>query len=54
MNDLESIVGGYGDLSYFVYKRTYARMKEDGSSEEFWETCQRVVDALSDDKQEED
>lgn len=26
---------GFGDLSYFVYKRTYARIKEDGSQEEF-------------------
>lgn len=37
---------GYGDLSYFVYKRTYARMRDDGSSEEFWETCQRVVEGV--------
>jgi adenosylcobalamin-dependent ribonucleoside-triphosphate reductase len=35
---------GYGDLSYFVYKRTYARTKEDGSQEEFFDTCKRVVE----------
>ena len=35
---------GYNGLGYFVYKRTYARTKEDGNSEEFWETCQRVVE----------
>lgn len=37
---------GFGDLSYFVYKRTYARQKSDGSSEEFWETCRRVVEGV--------
>ena len=35
---------GFGDLSYFVYKRTYARTLEDGTQEEFWQTCQRVVE----------
>lgn len=37
---------GYGDLSYFVYKRTYAREKENGQQEEYWETCQRVVEGV--------
>lgn len=35
---------GFGDLSYFVYKRTYARIKEDGSQEEFFDTVKRVVE----------
>jgi adenosylcobalamin-dependent ribonucleoside-triphosphate reductase len=28
----------------FTYKRTYSRTKPDGTSEEFWETVQRVVE----------
>lgn len=34
----------WGPLGYVVYKRTYSRVKEDGSTEEFWETCKRVVE----------
>lgn len=34
---------GFGDLSYFIYKRTYARIKEDGTQEEFVDTLERVV-----------
>ncbi len=37
---------GFGDLSYFVYKRTYAREKENGQQEEYWETCRRVVEGV--------
>lgn len=37
---------GFQDLSYVVYKRSYARQKEDGSQEEFWETTQRVVEGV--------
>lgn len=37
---------GYSGLGYVVYKRTYARTKPDGSVEEFWETCQRVVEGV--------
>jgi len=37
---------GYGDLSYVTYKRTYAKRKDDGSQEEFWETCQRVIESI--------
>ena len=36
----------WGALGYITYKRTYARPKDDGSSEEFWETCQRVVEGV--------
>lgn len=35
---------GFGGLSYFTYKRTYSRQRPDGTSEEFWQTCQRVVE----------
>jgi adenosylcobalamin-dependent ribonucleoside-triphosphate reductase len=37
---------GFGDLSYFVFKRTYARKKPNGTQEEYWETCQRVVEGV--------
>ena len=37
---------GFGGLGYFVYKRTYARTKEEGGTEEFWETCKRVVEGV--------
>lgn len=36
----------WGPLGYVVYKRTYSRQKEDGTLEEFWETCQRVVEGV--------
>lgn len=34
----------WGPLGYITYKRTYSRMKEDGTKEEFWETVRRVVE----------
>ena len=37
---------GFGDLSYFVYKRTYARIKPDNTQEEYWETCRRVTEGV--------
>lgn len=38
---------GYGALSYFTYKRTYARNVEgENRTEEFWETLQRVVEGV--------
>lgn len=37
---------GFDGLGYVVYKRTYSRKKDDGTSEEFWETCQRVVEGV--------
>jgi adenosylcobalamin-dependent ribonucleoside-triphosphate reductase len=36
----------WGPLGYFVYKRTYARTLEDGTTEEFWQTCSRVVEGV--------
>ena len=35
---------GYNGLGEFVFKRTYARNLPDGTSEEFWQTVQRVVE----------
>ena len=37
---------GFGDLSYFTYKRTYARLREDGIQEEYFDTCQRVTEGV--------
>ncbi|MHA1793257.1 MAG: fused protease/ribonucleoside-triphosphate reductase [Promethearchaeota archaeon] len=34
----------WGPLGYITYKRTYSRIKEDGTKEEFWETIRRVVE----------
>jgi ribonucleoside-triphosphate reductase len=34
----------WGPVGYITYKRTYARVKDDGTTEEFWETCKRVVE----------
>jgi len=34
----------WGPVGYVTYKRTYSRTKDDGTSEEFWETCRRVVE----------
>jgi adenosylcobalamin-dependent ribonucleoside-triphosphate reductase len=34
---------GFNALGEIVYKRTYSRIKDDGKSEEWWETVERVV-----------
>lgn len=36
----------WGPIGYFTYKRTYARPLPDGGTEEFWQTCQRVVEGV--------
>jgi len=36
----------WGPLGYITYKRTYAGDKPDGTTEEFWETCQRVIEGM--------
>jgi ribonucleoside-triphosphate reductase len=36
----------WGPLGYFTYKRTYARPIESGGTEEFWQTCLRVVNGV--------
>lgn len=35
---------GFDGMGYFVYKRTYSRVKPDGSNEEWFETVRRVVE----------
>lgn len=35
---------GYDALSYFTFKRTYARNLPNGGTEEYWQTLQRVVE----------
>ena len=34
---------GYNGLGEIVYKRTYSRVKEDGTNEEWWETIARCI-----------
>lgn len=34
---------GFNGLGYIVYKRTYARQKDDGTTEEWYETVQRCI-----------
>lgn len=36
----------WGPLGWVVYLRTYALEKPDGFMEEYWETCQRVVEGV--------
>ena len=36
----------WGPVGYFTYKRTYARNLPDGNTEEFWQTCKRVVEGV--------
>lgn len=36
----------WGPMGYVIYKRTYARRKDDGVLEEWWETCERVCNGL--------
>lgn len=35
---------GFNGLGYIVYKRTYARPKADGTTEEWWETVARCIE----------
>lgn len=35
---------GFGTLSYFTYKRTYSRLRDDGTQEEFFDTIKRCVE----------
>jgi len=44
--EFRTVPWGYGALSYFTFKRTYARPltdDPDGPTEEWWQTCRRVV-----------
>jgi adenosylcobalamin-dependent ribonucleoside-triphosphate reductase len=36
----------WGPIGYVTFKRTYARIAEHGLTEEFWETCARVVEGV--------
>jgi hypothetical protein len=36
----------WGSIGYVTFKRTYARPLDDGSTEEYWQTCQRVVEGV--------
>ena len=36
----------WGEVGYIVYKRTYARPLENGETEEWWQTVQRVVEGV--------
>ena len=36
----------WGPIGYFTYKRTYARELETNKTEEFWQTCKRVVEGV--------
>jgi len=35
---------GFNGLGWLVYARTYSRLKDDGSNEQWWETIKRVVE----------
>lgn len=37
----------WGPVGYLVYKRTYARKKSDGTTEEWYETVERCVNAIN-------
>lgn len=36
----------WGPVGYIVFKRTYSRVRSDGTSEEWHETCERVVNGV--------
>jgi hypothetical protein len=36
----------WGPLGYLVYMRSYSRVLENGNHEEYWQTCQRVVEGV--------
>jgi len=35
---------GFNEMGYFIYMRTYSRIKNDGTNERWWETVKRVVE----------
>jgi ribonucleotide reductase alpha subunit len=39
---------GFNGLGYVVFKRTYARIKPDGNTEEWWETIARCIQGAQD------
>ena len=36
----------WGPVGYFTFKRTYARPLEEGGTEEYWQSCRRVVEGV--------
>lgn len=44
LNHYKEVSPDFGPLGYITYKRTYSRIKDDGTGEEFWETIKRVVE----------
>lgn len=46
MARFENLQPEWGPLGYFTFKRTYARPTETGGTEEFWQTCKRVVEGV--------
>lgn len=46
LSDYEGTQPEWGPLGYFTYKRTYARPLGNGITEEFWQTCKRVVEGV--------
>ena len=46
IEDYEDRKPDWGPVGLFTYKRTYAREKEDGATEDWWETCRRVVEGV--------
>ena len=46
LQEYEGKEPNWGPLGYFTYKRTYARPLENGETEEFWQTCKRVVEGV--------
>lgn len=46
MAEFRGLQPAWGPIGYFTFKRTYARPLADGSTEEFWQTCQRVVEGV--------
>lgn len=46
INGFRGLQPAWGPLGYVVYVRTYAAEKQDGTREEFWETCRRVIEGM--------
>lgn len=46
VNSYKERIPPWGQMGYVTYKRTYARMTEDGVAEEWWQTCERSCRGL--------
>jgi adenosylcobalamin-dependent ribonucleoside-triphosphate reductase len=47
VNKYKDKIPPWGSLGYIVYKRTYARLKDDGTTEEWFETIERCINGIS-------